>query len=485
MFKTEYKEITHLADEFSGKRTLLIADTLHILQNTLICNNGLPWDYNIVSYVLHNPAGVNLPTLLSFYSKIMGVSLTDSKEKHKHYINLQRKMKVLEDKGYIISKKQGGLIWYDAEPQALMFYQAFKQNNLRNHPKSAETVDLIEAYSKTQTRRCQNHKPEKKAVLDADEIFRRKFIKKRHYAWRNAQFLKKYHHLTRTGWRIVNEHFTDYKEDVADRKLIFGKDNLSRWVGKRGIKQFDKYMAMPYVHRFKEDKVMDKIKEYNVLWGKIQSRCGVHWSVTFDGGTIGETSDNSCKFFNHLMSYVVKHRIAEYRRRFGKDVLIPDWLKHRPKYVKIAEFQDNGRLHLHIIIFGLRRIGDKFKDLTPELERIGFGKINYIYPIKQVRNGKWVWANQKPEDAKTNNVQSHLKKYLEKALVEHEKIAMYWLTDKRFFTYSYSLGVGGVDGVVVPEGWAYVGVWSVWDMPDFVMDNLVNPDLDFKGGGYG
>jgi len=113
-------------------------------------------------------------------------------------------------------------------------------------------------------------------------------------------------------------------------------------------------------------------------------------------------------------------------------------------------------------LFNVRRICDKKTELTPYLEKIGFGKINFLYQIVN-RNGKWI--PKKLLDIKDNtelmvdgaglpsNLKSYLSKYITKVFRdidfdgdypqvnenEINPIVLYWALNVRFFTCSIDL----------------------------------------------
>jgi len=102
------------------------------------------------------------------------------------------------------------------------------------------------------------------------------------------------------------------------------------------------------------------------------------------------------------------------------------------------------------------RIADKFRELTPELERIGFGKISFLYQIVK-RGGKWTPRRLLEAERDGLNdggglpssLRDYLRKYLRKALdVSLDTLedlgsvnpsTLYWALNSRFFTYSREL----------------------------------------------
>ncbi|QSZ66424.1 hypothetical protein RJ40_02380 [Methanofollis aquaemaris] len=115
--------------------------------------------------------------------------------------------------------------------------------------------------------------------------------------------------------------------------------------------------------------------------------------------------------------------------------------KVRIPYLRVIEFQKNGLIHDHILLFGIDWIKD-WKQLAYEwgIEREQ-GFMVHAYVVRN-RNGRWEWKDSKnrPQDAKKEeNPADYLKKYLKKALFTEEGFWNYWTFNKRFFTMSQSL----------------------------------------------
>ena len=151
------------------------------------------------------------------------------------------------------------------------------------------------------------------------------------------------------------------------------------------------------------------------------------------------------------------------------------WMQQRNKgkrleYIKVAEFTEAGFLHLHVVIFGVSWLAEKY-DITEEWERLGIGKITYIYGIqKDSATGMWLWKKRKPRGAK-KDVMRYLKKYLSKIFDERQEFKqnlsktkqhLYWATLTRFFTVSRSLIGEGKPPKKLPPLYEYWGIFR-WD----------------------
>jgi len=95
------------------------------------------------------------------------------------------------------------------------------------------------------------------------------------------------------------------------------------------------------------------------------------------------------------------------------------------RYVNVREFQKNGRLHMHVIVFGLslkQDVVDKRRNIFTNSMiqnawiRYGQGSITNVIPLKYDNDrGLLTWVNDKPDDcAKNEDPIDYLKKYLSK-----------------------------------------------------------------------
>jgi len=401
--------------------------------------------------ILRNPPSVNLPHLINLYAKYTRTPIKNHKNKHALRMQITRKIQAWERQGYVKMFKDTGFIYVVALEKLLQI--AIQK---ANSPRAG--VDLMKGVANFKPlytspggfTTFQNPLKSHNSHEISQQISERPG-KMKHRSWEESAFLLGYKALNKVGWRILNEKFQEYKADVARKKLVFQHPVDGT------------YKIMDYTHRFLEEFLQDKIAQYNAVWEQEEARYGVFLTTTFPAEKpLAYYNNKTGKFYNALMSWVQKQ------------------VGYRPHYLRVHEFQDNGRVHLHIIFFGIRRLADKKTELTPELEALGFGPINFIYQIKKTR-GKWRWARSRPEDCNTQNVKSHFKKYLEKALTgeeAHPKIAMYWLSCKNFFTCSrcYELKEETYkDRMEEVVGWLFLGVYHVDNIPDFIFNNAESP----------
>lgn len=191
----------------------------------------------------------------------------------------------------------------------------------------------------------------------------------------------------------------------------------------------------------------------------------------------------------------------------------------RVPYIRVVEFQKNGLIHTHLLLFGIY-FKESWEDLAREWgERYGQGIMNQVYRVKNI-DGVWQWANknEQPNDTHGRTPADYLGKYLKKASdiptvkcpkcgkivstplsgeVEcpecHTKLHaprdgryMYWVCGKRFFTISQCLREDDLDAALMkdvmkelsPYNWEYLGA------PDASLaDDLIAKDIR-KHGAY-
>jgi hypothetical protein len=389
--------------------------------------------------LLHTPNGANLPWLVKEASKCY----KDLKPKAIYY-RLRRLLLAWSKQGIISLEKVDGLL--TAKP-------------LR--------VDLIIRLAKLKPANRKSGRHINKWRLEAKRL------------------LMEFRSLSEVEWETLTFLFLSYLDDVNERLIVL-KNSL----------EDPPYLLIPYKHRFRKERLREIKKLYEELWDKLSEGCthGVFLTCTIDPSkyhSLYEIVEAVAKAFNRLMSWI--------KKKCG----------FRPHYIAVNEFQDSGRLHIHIILFGISRLADKFSELTPELERVGFGKISYIYQIKRSSRGKWVWSQDKPKESRLNP-RDYLMKYLSKAIylpqeveklpleckkigagklpLEYQKVAMYWATNKRFFSHSRLPKEGErllivekkVEAIPVGYGWVFVGSFTIWDIPMEIVELSLNPEIFYK-----
>lgn len=187
----------------------------------------------------------------------------------------------------------------------------------------------------------------------------------------------------------------------------------------------------------------------------------------------------------------------------------------RIPYIRVVEFQENGLLHTHLLMFGIddhyykdikrhgeiigrKRYSFSWEELARDWgERYDQGIMNQVYRVEN-RNGKWEWASssEKPVDTGGRSPVDYLGKYLRKASdiptikcdcgqicssedgndiicpkcgKRHRSPTdgrfMYWAMGKRFFTISQVLREYDIDELILKDDlkrlqtakWEFIG----------------------------
>lgn len=400
--------------------------------------HGLGWGHEhhrtayfqsfLIASLLQNSYGVYLPYLVREASKqFSGLSKTAL------YHRVRRILLSWEKEGLVTLEKRDGMVF--ARPR----------------------VDLISRIAKFKPREATHGRFCARAKLPA----------RLHPLRRVAlRLLASSTEFSRSDWEELWGLFEEYLDDVESKVLVL------KSLVEEG------YLLLPYNHRFRRYRLRRILREYDRVWEALSSRydVGVFMTITVDPkdyNSLYEIAREVPKAFNRLKSWIKKR------------------LRFNPPHIVVYEFQDSGRLHLHVVFFGISRIGDKFTEITPELVRVGFGRISWVYKV--VKTGdSWSWAREKPRGAHSTP-RDYLRKYLIKAFnlpdpgsdvrelsVDKMKIAMYWATGKRFFTYSRVARVGGRKVAAVLRFYEFVGAFYVLDLPDYILDFALNPDFVYN-----
>ncbi|WP_158024181.1 rolling circle replication-associated protein [Methanosarcina horonobensis] len=112
--------------------------------------------------------------------------------------------------------------------------------------------------------------------------------------------------------------------------------------------------------------------------------------------------------------------------------ILPD----RADWICVREFQQNGRLHFHIMITGINWLATK-KLIQYTWVKYGGGPILDIHTIHQDYRG-WHWSRSCPLEAAGSEPQDFLESYLEKSM-SGSGGSLYWVMGCRNWTCSKSL----------------------------------------------
>lgn len=126
--------------------------------------------------------------------------------------------------------------------------------------------------------------------------------------------------------------------------------------------------------------------------------------------------------------------ITNLRKRTGKEL----------PYVCVREFQENGRVHFHICIFGIhlpptKKNAPYNNPISKIWKRYGQGQITDVKNLVN-KDGVMQWLHDRPADcSKDEPPMRYLKKYLIKAQYDETAQFQYWIYNARYYTYSQAL----------------------------------------------
>ena len=214
----------------------------------------------------------------------------------------------------------------------------------------------------------------------------------------------------------IDELFHQYCNRVQHEKIV-----LSR--SPSGSKTMAKDEFLTYKTRFTSAvRQKENIENFRYAYSLASSRHikGVFLTLTSNPkGSLWEINQNTRKAWVTFRSKFLEKQLPAYA----------DW-------IKVSEFQKNGMLHYHVLIFGINWLALK-KVIQYAWVHAGGGPILDIHSIQNTKNG-WVWCRSKPSDAKHDAPEGLLQKYLEKSMSKKSG-ALYWVMGIRTWTCSKSL----------------------------------------------
>lgn len=214
----------------------------------------------------------------------------------------------------------------------------------------------------------------------------------------------------------IDELFKAYCSRIRQEKII-----LSR--APDGNPVFSQDLAISYQTRFTSPKRQkDNIEGFRAVFNKASRRHlkGVFLTLTSKpGGSLWE----------------VNKRTMEAWKPFNK--FLSRALPSRADWIKVSEFQKNGMLHYHIILFGLNWLLHK-SVIQYAWKKYGGGSILDIHAIRQEPGRGWLWSRSCPLEAATLSPGDYLSRYLEKSMSPLHG-SLFWCMGIRNWTSSKSL----------------------------------------------
>lgn len=246
----------------------------------------------------------------------------------------------------------------------------------------------------------------------------------------------------------IHDNYLDYRREIDNTVLLFKR--------REDLGNIDaEIKTSPYATRFNSlPRKIEQEKRYKILWNNATSmfQRGVFLTITTDPKRHRNVEEANKAFGPALNRFMTWIRKKVKSLGYG-----------RVSYICANEFQKNGLLHAHIVIFGPRYL-EHYRKVSHQWSRTGQGKIVYLYSLRKDGNG-WYWVKQKPKDAeKGQSAGEYLKKYISKNLQDDGQ-DLYWLFGKRFFTNSKTLEEGPGRPPVPAGNWVYIGSCHWQEVP--------------------
>ena len=253
------------------------------------------------------------------------------------------------------------------------------------------------------------------------------------------------------------DNFEDYLLDIGDKEILMVREILAS----NNEVQYTELLHIPYQTRWNNPEHHRKnLFIYHQIWDNatLKYKRAVHLVLTTDPKrfkNLWEANRHFSKAFNRFLSYLQKH------------------FHGRPRYLAAYEYTRSGLMHAHIILFG-RPYLLPHEIITKQWERCNQGSYNYIYSLIN-NNGNWNYARKKPKEVKEGETpRDYLKKYLVKSQEHPELNYLYWVFNKRFFTYSRSLYTDPWPRAPSLGIYHFLMTCYTWEEPDVIveMDNF-------------
>jgi len=396
-----------------------------LVSGGIAANRPLGGDGRLLAELVKEP--VALSRLVEIEARRLGISKRQAAY-HTLYMQIYRQVKELEAQGLLKIEKIGGLLFV------------------------AAPLDLIQGERKIRTTKEEGGEGENPAerYVRISEERREAVLRMWETEWTEEDEWEEVRELVRESDEEIRGLFEAWLERVSKSYIVL----RARYDGIA-----PEWRVLKSQTRFTSKKRKKRLyARYYAAWEKASERHdeGVFLTLTTDW-----------RRFSNLWDAIKAVSVAWDRFR--------RWMERRNEgkrleFIKVPEFTEVGFLHLHVVVFGVSWLAEKY-DITEEWERLGIGKITYIYGIqKDKATGKWVWKKRKPRGAR-KDVMSYLKKYLSKVFDERREFKqnlskskqhLYWATLTRFFTVSRSLIGEGKPPRELPSFYEYFGVFR-WD----------------------
>lgn len=243
----------------------------------------------------------------------------------------------------------------------------------------------------------------------------------------------------------ISSFYDLYIEQIDRRSIVLAPRDYSG--------DPDSLLLLPYRTRFNDThRQLQNLDHYDYAWTEATDKYNEAVFLTL---TTDPAMHTDLWTANRHMGPAWNRYMSLLQKRMG----------YRPKYLAVNEFQENGLIHLHTVIFGSSWL-DRRDQISRDWSRCNQGRIIKAIAIVRDRQGRWFWKNEKPADAaEGESVDHYLKKYLNKAIFDKEGFEHYWTYNKRFFSCSRIFTPPPEIRAKSPESWVYIGAMEESAIP--------------------
>ncbi len=325
-----------------------------------------PITQTILKILLNHPEGANLAWIATVCRKKAGIP-DDSDEAKAFYYKVYRRVKALEKVGIVKS---------DSPKHSP--YKIIKLN--ASCAKHVINLTITPDPCVSQTRKTLAKKdPEKILRIDPDNPNLPFAISTRIKA---LQMLIRNKTLDQDLKRELIDLFKSYIDDVMEKRIIL--------IPKEEYRDDLDPLILPYEVRFtSKRKKKEYERQYRHVWNVTAKkyRWAVMITLTLDPSlitSIWEARYLAQEQFNRFMSNL-RRFLRNRAKKYGRTGV-------KYPYVRFIEYQTNGRVHYHVIIFGTRWIMNE-NEIAKRWWKIGFVDVQTLVNVK----GKWRFKS-KPKD---------------------------------------------------------------------------------------
>lgn len=210
----------------------------------------------------------------------------------------------------------------------------------------------------------------------------------------------------------IDSLFKSYCSRVQQEKIILARAPDNDPV-------FASEIQIPYKTRFtSQQRQQENLNGFRAAFTKASRKHmkGVYLTLTAQPSaskTLWEANKELIQAWGKMDKFLIRH--------------IPE----RADLICVREFQQNGRLHFHILIFGINWLLHK-SVIQYAWVKYGGGHILDIHTVRQDPSG-WVWARSCPLEAAGSEPQTYLSRYLEKSMSPLHG-SLYWVMGVRNWT---------------------------------------------------